>query len=433
MTFDGIMENTFYLLALLNPASKVLFLAAYEPELTAKQNFELTWKSSAAALIILILLAYAGNLILNRVFHVELYSLQITGGLVVFMIGWTAIKEGRFIQKKENELRSSFTDVSLVPLAAPLIAGPGAANRESPENSHFFLQTVAEFRPYFETIRDTVKDLPLGGIAFYRGNDLQNSLANDWVHTIEPQETPLWENAIPMGVPEAEPEVYALSERTVRELTAADLQYLSSRTTLIDVKSFRDLQNRFPETKFLQKVNCIIPAVGTAELFDGKSALNVTLAIQPVDNTVKPLSTLSTMPGTCGSCIIPTDRNGKMIVIQRFSDWTGYRRKAILDAVDSTLNGGLSIRLEPGGFAVAPMSRMTKDGRTAAAFLINTSIGKTPVLRLKIRRPAFRNWELIYFDKSPVNAKILVANEQEIELELPALSGWQPVMIKGKN
>ena len=308
-----------------------------------------------------------------------------------------------------------------------------AANRESPENSHFYMQTVAEFRPYFETIRDTVKGSSIGGIAFYRGNDLQNSLANDWVHTIEPQETPLWENAIPMGVPEAEPEVYALSERTVRELTAADLQFLSSRTTLIDVKSFRDLQKRFPKTKFLQKVNCIIPAVGTAELFDGKSALGVTLAMQPVDNTVKPLSTLSSANGYCGSCIIPTDNHGYMIVIQRFSDWTGYRRKAILDAVDSTLNGGLSIRLEPGGFAVAPMARMTKDGRTAAAFLINTSIGKTPVLRLKIRRPAYRNWELIYFDKSPVNAKILAANEQEIELELPALRGWEPVMIKGKN
>ena len=308
-----------------------------------------------------------------------------------------------------------------------------AANRESPENSHFFLQTVAEFRPYFETIRDTVKDLPLGGIAFYRGNDLQNSLANDWVHTIEPQETPLWENAIPMGVPEAEPEVYAISERTVRELTAADLQFLSRRTTLIDVKSFRDLQNRFPKTKFLQKVNCIIPAVGTAELFDGKSALGVTLAMQPVDNTVKPLSTLSSANGYCGSCIIPTDNHGYMIVIQRFSDWTGYRRKAILDAVDSTLNGGLSIRLEPGGFAIAPMARMTEDGKTAAAFLINTSIGKTPILRLKIRRPAFREWELLYFDKTPVKAKVLSASEHEIELELPALRGWEPVMIKGKN
>ena len=125
MSLEGIFENTLYLLALLNPASKVLFLAAYEPKLTTKQNFELAWKSSGAALIILLLLASAGNLILQRVFHVELYSLQITGGLVVFMIGFSAIRDGRFIQKKENELRDNFTEVSLVPLAAPLIAGPG--------------------------------------------------------------------------------------------------------------------------------------------------------------------------------------------------------------------------------------------------------------------------------------------------------------------
>ena len=125
MSLEGIFENTLYLLALLNPASKVLFLAAYEPKLTTKQNFELAWKSSGAALIILLLLASAGNLILQRVFHVELYSLQITGGLVVFMIGFSAIRDGRFIQKKENELRDNFTEVSLVPLAAPLIVGPG--------------------------------------------------------------------------------------------------------------------------------------------------------------------------------------------------------------------------------------------------------------------------------------------------------------------
>ena len=125
MSLEGIFENTLYLLALLNPASKVLFLAAYEPKLTTKQNFELAWKSSGAALIILLLLASAGNLILQRVFHVELYSLQITGGLVVFLIGFSAIRDGRFIQKKENELRDNFTEVSLVPLAAPLIAGPG--------------------------------------------------------------------------------------------------------------------------------------------------------------------------------------------------------------------------------------------------------------------------------------------------------------------
>lgn len=125
MELNPIFENSLYLLALLNPASKIMFLASYEPALTRKQCFELSWKSSVAALLILILLAAAGQFILSRIFRVELYSLQITGGLVVFLIGWTAIREGRFIQKQQEQMRLSMTDLSLVPLAAPLIAGPG--------------------------------------------------------------------------------------------------------------------------------------------------------------------------------------------------------------------------------------------------------------------------------------------------------------------
>ena len=121
----SVFENALYLLALLNPASKVMFLASCDPPLTRKQNFELTWKSSVAAMVILALVAAAGQFLLCRIFRVELYSLQITGGLVVFVIGWTAIQEGRFLQRKNNELRQDFTDLSLVPLAAPLIAGPG--------------------------------------------------------------------------------------------------------------------------------------------------------------------------------------------------------------------------------------------------------------------------------------------------------------------
>lgn len=122
---EKVLENTFYLLALLNPASKVLFLATYRPQLTGKQNLELSWKSSLAALLILAFLAWAGNLILGKVFHVELYSLQVTGGIIVFLIGLSAVRDGRFVQKKENHLQNNFTEISLVPLAAPLIAGPG--------------------------------------------------------------------------------------------------------------------------------------------------------------------------------------------------------------------------------------------------------------------------------------------------------------------
>ena len=125
MDLGKLFENSLYLLALLNPASKVLFLSTYEPALTKRQIWELSWKSSAAALVILILLAGAGEIVLRRVFKVELYSLRITGGLILFMIGWTAVREGRFVQKREHRLRENFTELSLVPLAAPLIAGPG--------------------------------------------------------------------------------------------------------------------------------------------------------------------------------------------------------------------------------------------------------------------------------------------------------------------
>lgn len=125
MIFEQTFENAFYLLAILNPASKVMFLATYDPKLTKKQNFELSWKSSLAALAILVLLAASGEFVLTRIFRVDLYSLQIAGGLVLFLMGMTAIREGRFVQQREDEMRNSFTEISLVPLAAPLIAGPG--------------------------------------------------------------------------------------------------------------------------------------------------------------------------------------------------------------------------------------------------------------------------------------------------------------------
>ncbi len=120
-----VIENALYLLVLLNPASKIMFLASYQPSLTAKENRELSWKSSGAALLILLIIAAVGDVLLRRIFRVELYSLQITGGLVVFMIGWTAIREGRFMAMPGSGQMPDITDVSLVPLAAPLIAGPG--------------------------------------------------------------------------------------------------------------------------------------------------------------------------------------------------------------------------------------------------------------------------------------------------------------------
>lgn len=126
MDWAKTLENAIYFLAILNPASKVLFLSTYEPALDNKSIRELSWKSSLTALGMLIFFAFLGQIVLRDIFRIDLYSLRITGGLVLFFIGWTAVREGRFFQKKENQMREDFNELSIVPLAAPLIVGPGS-------------------------------------------------------------------------------------------------------------------------------------------------------------------------------------------------------------------------------------------------------------------------------------------------------------------
>ena len=128
MDWLKVLENSVYLLALLNPPSKILFLSTYEPELEMRifsivtlalaSSFALPFTSFTAFAIV-------GQFVLEQIFRISLYSLKITGGLVIFFIGWMAVREGKFFQKRENELRNDFTELSIVPLAAPLIAGPG--------------------------------------------------------------------------------------------------------------------------------------------------------------------------------------------------------------------------------------------------------------------------------------------------------------------
>ena len=72
ISLRSVFENAFYLLALLNPASKIMFLASCRQAPGQNRNFELSWKSTAAALLILILLAAAGQCLLKRIFRVEL-------------------------------------------------------------------------------------------------------------------------------------------------------------------------------------------------------------------------------------------------------------------------------------------------------------------------------------------------------------------------
>lgn len=116
-----VISNVLYFLALINPVSKVFILGTLQPPCSHRELAMLSVRSTAVAFLILLVLTICGDFLLRDVFRVDIYSLKIAGGLVLFLIGLTAVRRGRFFE--ETLARSS--DISIVPLAVPLLAGPG--------------------------------------------------------------------------------------------------------------------------------------------------------------------------------------------------------------------------------------------------------------------------------------------------------------------
>jgi multiple antibiotic resistance protein len=151
MTFIlNLLINSIYLLAVINPLSKVALLSmgqqAAEAEAEAEaatkaaedtaagrpsepssgetvKIFHLILRSTIVAAILLYALIIFGEAILNRVFHVEIYSLRVAGGLVLSTVGFQALKTGMFFG---HDNHSKFVDLAIVPLACPMIAGPAS-------------------------------------------------------------------------------------------------------------------------------------------------------------------------------------------------------------------------------------------------------------------------------------------------------------------
>lgn len=110
------------LLALVNPIQKIFLMTSLQDQLTEKELKYIAFKSSLTAFIILILFLALGNAIFNYVFRIDLYAFRVTCGAVLVYSGWNALQKGVLINiSKEMRIQ----DISSVPIAIPMIAGPG--------------------------------------------------------------------------------------------------------------------------------------------------------------------------------------------------------------------------------------------------------------------------------------------------------------------
>jgi multiple antibiotic resistance protein len=95
-------------------------------EFTDEQRNKTAKKASIVAFLTIIFFALSGQL-LFKFFGISVNSFRIVGGVIFFTMGMDML-QARLVQVKikKNEIKSYISDISITPLAIPLICGPGA-------------------------------------------------------------------------------------------------------------------------------------------------------------------------------------------------------------------------------------------------------------------------------------------------------------------
>lgn len=113
---------------ILNPIGNVAVFAGLVADRTAAQRRSIAVRSSIAVAVILVATVWIGEVVLEF-FGVEIPSLQVAGGLMIASIALSMLHSQQSAihdTKKGEEEDVPQQDIAIVPLAMPMIAGPGA-------------------------------------------------------------------------------------------------------------------------------------------------------------------------------------------------------------------------------------------------------------------------------------------------------------------
>lgn len=111
---------------LLSPLNVMPIFMTMTAEMDAETRNHTARKAVAVSFITLVLFAFAGQLIF-KFFGITVNSLKIVGGVMFFLMGQDML-QARIVNTKiaEKEIKKYANDISITPLAIPLICGPGA-------------------------------------------------------------------------------------------------------------------------------------------------------------------------------------------------------------------------------------------------------------------------------------------------------------------
>lgn len=116
------------LFVIVDPVSTAPAFLAMTPQNTPEQRIQMARTACVVATLVLVLFAAAGELIF-RFLGITLPAFQIAASIVLMMVALDMLRARRSrVQetREETEAGAAKEDISVTPLAIPLLAGPGA-------------------------------------------------------------------------------------------------------------------------------------------------------------------------------------------------------------------------------------------------------------------------------------------------------------------
>ncbi len=127
MNFSEYVNSFITLLAISNPIGNLPIYLGLTAEKTKKQKQQTIKTASIAFAIILIVFCFMGEVILSA-FGISIASFRVAGGFLIFIFGFHMLQAKTseiHHTSEENKEAQTADSIAIVPLALPLLAGPG--------------------------------------------------------------------------------------------------------------------------------------------------------------------------------------------------------------------------------------------------------------------------------------------------------------------
>jgi len=130
---DWLILSAFFLAAfsslftIVNPISAAFFFSSITEDDSAAKKVLMARKAAIVSAVVLIVFAFGGNLILNF-FGITLDAFRLAGGILVARVGLSMTRATHKQIKSDKEKQEAIEkeDISVIPMAIPMLSGPGA-------------------------------------------------------------------------------------------------------------------------------------------------------------------------------------------------------------------------------------------------------------------------------------------------------------------